>query len=38
MNNVEARALQSNIFQLLAGVPITASQQLYFYNTAEIDA
>lgn len=38
MNNVEARALQSNIFQLLAGVPITASQQLYFDTTAERDA
>lgn len=34
MNNVEVRALQSNIFQLLAGVPITPSHQLYF-NTAD---
>lgn len=38
MNNVEARALQSNIFQLLAGVPITPSQQLWFNTTAERDA
>ena len=38
MNNVEARALQSNIFQLLAGVPITASQQLWFDTAAERDA
>lgn len=37
MNNVEARALQSNIFQLLAGVPITPSQQLWFNTTAERD-
>lgn len=38
MNNVEARALQSNIFQLLAGVPITPSQQLWFNTAAERDA
>lgn len=38
MNNVEARALQSNIFQLLASVPITPSQQLWFNTTAERDA
>lgn len=38
MNNVEARALQSNIFQLLSGIPITPTQQLYFSTTAERDA
>lgn len=37
MNNVEVRALQSNIFHLLAGVPITPSQQLWFNTTAERD-
>ena len=38
MNNVEVRALQSNTFQLLSGIPITPTQQLYFNSTAERDA
>lgn len=37
MNNVEVRALQSNTFQLLSGIPITPTQQLYFNSTAERD-
>lgn len=38
MNNVEVRALQTNTFQLLSGIPITSTQQLYFNSTAERDA
>lgn len=38
MNDVEVLALQANIWQLMSGIPITPTQELYFNSYEERDA